>query len=378
MAEAKFMCQKLRILLFAEQFWPSIGGVEVLGAKLAQALHANGHRVEVAASHTSFSAPDMDDMDGVPVHRLRLLEAFMTRRMDLFEQSYRRLLRVRQEFRPDIVHAIAVGPTILFHLRAQGRQRIPTLLGVQNGGSRASSSPDAILRRALRESNHVVVVSEAVRAEVERIAPEVESHCSVVYNGLEMPALAPSPLSFDAPHIVCVGRIVEDKGFDVALRAFARVLTAFPRSHLTIAGDGPARDGLGRLAITLGIRDTVDFPGWVAPERIAELMNLATVVVMPSRSHEGFGLVTLQAMQMARPVVATRTGGTAEVLVNGETGLLVPADDDESMAAAIAALLASPSLARKMGHAGRLRASTKFSFDAYYGAFERLYFEVAF
>ena len=349
----------------------------MLGAKLVRALHANGHQVEVTTSHSSFEASDVDDMDGVRIHRFRFLEALRGRRMDLFEENYRRLLRVRREFRPDVVHANVTGPSILFHLRAQARQRIPTLLGLQNAGAAPGSSPDGTLRRALRECNHVVVVSEAVRADVERIAPEAASYCSVVYNGLEMPALTPAPLSFDEPRLVCVGRVVEDKGFDVALRAFARVLGSFPRARLTVAGDGPARKALEQLAVDLGIRDEVDFPGWVSPERIPDLMNSATLVVMPSRWHEAFGLVTLEAMQMARPVVATRTGGTAEVLVDGETGVLVPADDHHSMAAAIAALLDNPELARQMGQAGRRRAATKFSFDAYYRAFEHLYFEVA-
>jgi glycogen(starch) synthase len=251
------------------------------------------------------------------------------------------------------------------------------LLGLQNGVASPGSSPDGTLRRALRECNHVVVVSEAVRADVERIAPEAAPYCSVVYNGLDMPTLVPAPLCFDEPRLVCVGRIVPEKGFDVALRAFALVLGSFPRARLTVAGDGPAKASLEQLAVDLGIRDTVDFPGWVTPERIPDLMNSATLVVMPSRSHEAFGLVTLEAMQMARPVVATRTGGTAEVLVEGETGVLAPADDHHAMAAAIGSLLHNPVLAREMGEAGRRRAAIKFSFDAYYRAFERLYFGVA-
>lgn len=371
------VAEKLRILFFAEQFWPSIGGVEVIGSKLARALQTKGHRVEVTTSHSSFATSDTDDMDGVKIHRFRFLEALTTRRLDLFEENYRRLLQVRREFRPDVVHAVVTGPSILFHLRAQAREPIPTLLGLQNGDSPQSSSPDGTLRRALRESNHVVVVSKAVCADVERVAPEAAPYCSVVYNGLEMPALAPSPLPFDEPRLVCVGRIVSDKGFDVALRAFARVLDTFPRARLSIAGDGPAREGLERLAVELGIRDRTDFPGWVVPERIPELMNSATVCVTPSRSQEAFGLVTLEAMQMARPVVATRVGGTAEVLVDGETGVLVPSEDERAMAAAITALLENPALARKMGRAGRQRAATKFSFDAYYQAFEHLYSEVA-
>jgi glycogen(starch) synthase len=371
------VAEKLRILFFAEQFWPSIGGVEVLSAKLVRALHATGHQVVVTTSHSSFDAPDIGDMDGVQIHRFRFLDALSTRRLDLWEANYRRLLRLRQDFRPQVVHVCDTGGSVLFHLRAQARERIPTLLGLQNGSSPEHARRDGVLRRALQEADHIAVVSQAVLHDVERIAPEAAHRCSVILNGLEMPTLIPAPLDFERPRLVCAGRLVEDKGFDIALRAFARVHARCSRARLTIAGDGPARESLESLAVSLGIRSQVDFPGWVVPEQIPELMNSATVFVMPSRWREAFGLVTLEAMQMSRPVIATRVGGTPEIVVDGETGMLVPAEDHQSMAAGITTLLENPALATKMGDAGRRRAIEKFGFETYRQALESLYFQLA-
>jgi glycogen synthase len=366
------VAETLRILILADQFWPSIGGIEVLTAALARALQARGHDVVVATGHGSFAAPETDNLHGVRIHRFRFQEALVTRRLDLFEENFRRLLRVRREFRPQVAYVCGAGAGVLFHLRAQARDPVPTLFGLHHGLTLEVASRDAVMCRILREADHVLAVSRAIQEDVLRIAPEVAGRCTVIYNGLEMPTLAPAPLPFDSPRLVCVGRLVKEKGLDCALRAFAELSPRLPRARLTMAGDGPLREALAQQAADLGIADRVDFTGWVAPERIPELMNSATVFLMPSRWREAFGLVTLEAMQMARPVVATRVGGTPELVVDGETGALVPRDDHAAMASATVALLEQPALAKRLGDAGRRRAATKFSFEASYQAFERL------
>ena len=91
---------------------------------------------------------------------------------------------------------------------------------------------------------------------------------------------------------------------------------------MVIAGNGTDRAQLERQAAELGLREVVDFIGWVAPDKVPELINSATIVLMPSR-WEGLPSVALQASMMARPVLATSVGGLPEVVVHGETGLLV-------------------------------------------------------
>jgi glycogen(starch) synthase len=209
--------------------------------------------------------------------------------------------------------------------------------------------------------------------DVRRLAPEISDRSSVIYNGLEMPELAPEPLPFEAPTLLCAGRVVRDKGFDVAVSAFATVRRRFPKARLVIAGDGPARAELEQQAAEMGVREAVDFLGWVPPEKIPALMNSATLALVPSRWREAFGLVALQAMQMARPVVASDVGGLPEVVAHGETGLVVPKEDPEVVAQAVTRLLENPSLAQEMGAAGRRRASLLFGFDRYLEEHEILY-----
>jgi glycogen(starch) synthase len=170
---------------------------------------------------------------------------------------------------------------------------------------------------------------------------------------------APGPPPLDPPHLLGIGRLVPFKGFDVALQAFRRVLDRLPRARLTLAGDGPERTALEHLAARLGVRDAVDFVGWVHPGRVQALMSAATLVLMPSR-WEGLPLVALEAQAAGRPVVASRAGGLPEVVVDGETGRLVPPDAPEALADAVLALLARPVELARMGHAARERAARVF------------------
>lgn len=154
------------------------------------------------------------------------------------------------------------------------------------------------------------------------------------------------------------------------------MIARFPGARLTIASDGPERATLERQAAELGLADAVHFQGWVEFDRMAWLLNSATVILVPSRAPEGFGLVALEAALMARPVVATRSGALPEVVEDGETGLLVEKDDPRAMADAISTLLAHPDRAARMGEAGRRRARALFGLEHHIDSFDALYREL--
>jgi glycosyltransferase involved in cell wall biosynthesis len=159
------------------------------------------------------------------------------------------------------------------------------------------------------------------------------------------------------PRLLCVGRLIPIKGHIVLMRAFAAAKQQLPELELEIAGRGPLEPALKALARELGITDSVRFLGQVSP--IQSAIERAAVVVVPSMG-EGFGMVALEAMERARPVIAASIGGLGELVRDGETGVLVPAGEADPLRDAIVKLAGNLPLARAMGEAGRERALTRF------------------
>lgn len=158
------------------------------------------------------------------------------------------------------------------------------------------------------------------------------------------PAALPAPPG--APRLLALGRLHANKAFDVLLRALALL----PGAHLSIAGEGPERDALQRLAAELGVADRTAFLGW--REDTGALLAACDVSVCPSR-HEPLGNVVLEAWSAAKPLVAAAAQGPSELIVDGATGLLVPREEPGPLAAAIAGLLADPARAAALAAAGR-------------------------
>src|SRR5271154_376249 len=163
----------------------------------------------------------------------------------------------------------------------------------------------------------------------------------------------PEPYSGDAPHFLCVGRLIPIKGHVVLLRAFRKVLETRPDARLDIAGRGVLEHGLKDLARELGLGEAVRFLGHVTP--VQEAIENSLAVVVPSLG-EGFGMVALEAMERGRPVIAASIGGLEDLVREGETGLLVPSGEAQPLAEAMLTLANDRELAAAMGRAARLRA----------------------
>ena len=140
-----------------------------------------------------------------------------------------------------------------------------------------------LLRRLLSSAEWVTGKTAAVLGEAHRVAPQIVPRSSVIHNGLAVPTLPPAPLPLAAPRLLCLGRLANQKGFDLALTAMASITNSFPGARLIVAGDGPERPRLEQLVAELGLNQVVDFLGWVSPHRVFDLINTATMLIMPSR-----------------------------------------------------------------------------------------------
>jgi glycosyltransferase involved in cell wall biosynthesis len=361
----------VRVLYISDFFLPDIGGVEVISGQLLSALKRKGHQFVVATSHQLLNLPDQTDYDGIEVHRFEFRRSLSSRDLKSMKGIVERLGALKRGFQPDLVH-IAAGANAFFHERTRSIHPAPTLVTLHEIFG-PGTALDGVIGRMFTSADWIVASSAAVLDNLRRALPQATDHSSLILNALEMPALAPAPLVLDPPRLLCVGRLVREKGFDVAIRAMKAIVARFHSARMIIAGDGIARLELEQLARQLGISDAIKFLGWVAPAGIGALINTSSIVVMPSRWQEPFGLVALQAAQMGRPIVATRQGGLPEIVLDGETGLLVNANDSDGVANAVTWLLERPESARRMGAMALERAQEKFSADGFANAYDALY-----
>ena len=240
----------------------------------------------------------------------------------------------------------------------------------QLGGGYAVSS--WCERVAANSAAAVVAVSDAMRADLIAAYPEISQRTYVIRNGIDSAEYVPdvatdavtgNGISLDRPYVIFVGRITRQKGLPVLLRAAARL---DPGVQLVICAGQPdtpeLADEVTRLAD--GLRRTrsgvVWLPRMLDKREVIQLLSHATAFACPSL-YEPLGIVNLEAMACGTAVVASRTGGIPEVVDDGVTGLLVPPDDEERLAAALNALTSTPERAAAMGQAGRARAIAEFS-----------------
>ena len=187
--------------------------------------------------------------------------------------------------------------------------------------------------------------------------------------------LSTFPLS---PSILYVGQMIKGKGVDILLEAYRLLheragqevsVSAVPPLHLI--GRGNEEDALRRSAEDSGILSSVTFHGWVAHDDLAPFYDRATVIVVPSRWPEPFGMVGVEAMLRERPVIASDVGGISDWLTDGRNGILVPPNDALSLYRALTALVTDLERAASMGKEGRILAQSQFPYERYIDTLEQ-------
>ncbi|HSG70266.1 MAG TPA: GT4 family glycosyltransferase PelF, partial [Planctomycetaceae bacterium] len=251
--------------------------------------------------------------------------------------------------------------------------RVPETIHTRHGQRYdASEKETAKFRRLSRLVNRIVAVSEDSRqlTIAEGIRPE---KTLTIVNGIDVekfPYSGPAP----AGPVVLVARLSPEKNVECLLRSVPEIVKVRPDFRLEIAGDGACREDLVALSAALELTNCVTFLG--ETRDIPSLLGRASLFVLPSLT-EGVSLTLLEAMARGLPVVATDVGGNPEVVVDGETGLIVPSNDPSALAQAILRVLEDKCKSHQMGQAGRTRVEQHFDIRRMVKEYESLYSTVA-
>jgi glycosyltransferase involved in cell wall biosynthesis len=215
------------------------------------------------------------------------------------------------------------------------------------------------LRIIWRNASAVVANSNGLRQLAQNFDARFE--IPVIPNGVDLERYKTDGRDWSAPRLLSVGRIVHQKGLDLAMHALGGLKEL--NWEWRIAGDGPEMGSLQALAQELGIEDRVKFLGWQSRQQLIENYKHANVFLFPSR-HEGMPNAVLEAMASELPVVATCISGNEELVTDGVTGCLVPSEDIEGLQSALKKILNDPALRQQMGIASRRRVEENYSWES--------------
>lgn len=355
------------------------GGAQRLLADLAPRQQRRGHGVHIVCLRGSTALGQTLKAKGTPVTYLRLKRSDPRQAWALYT-----FLR---NTKPDIVHTHLTLSCFLGRIAAVMAGISAVIVHDHEADAEIFITPAPILAlkrlaeprlppRALR----YVVVSRSAQSYAREVRRLPESQIVLVPNGvdvdhLEHKRLAPDAarqhmnVPVDVPLIGFAGRMAREKGIDLLLDALAHL----PHAHAAIAGTGPLADAMRSRARTLGIHQRAHFVGYL--DDIRPLLWACDVYVQPSR-REAFGLAAAEAAALGLPVVAFRTGGLQDVVLDGMTGLLARPGDAQDLAAALNTLLSDVKLAQALGDAGRQYVRAHFAIDAVLDSIDKVYQEV--
>jgi glycosyltransferase involved in cell wall biosynthesis len=259
--------------------------------------------------------------------------------------------------RPRILHTHLVHADVYGQL-AGSLTRVPLRLSTKHGFNEFREERwFGIADRSVASLAHVhVAISQGLAQYLAETEGFDAQDFEIVHYGISADGEAEA-YTGSAPSLLCIGRLIPIKGHLVLLRALAQARSRVPEVTLDVAGRGPLAPALQAYVRELGLEDAVRFLGFVSP--VGAAIEEAAIVVVPSLG-EGFGMVALEAMERARPVIASSVGGLPEIVADGETGLVVPPGEAEALAEAIVTLAGDLPRAAEMGRAGRARALAEF------------------
>jgi len=361
----------MRVAHITPAFHPNTGGIETLLSLLLPELRKSGGvdaSVMVGAPNIwmeAFTHIGVEEHDELDI-RVARFGRFSDTAIDSVETHLRVAAAVRElmeRWVPAILHIH--GPSRLAYpaYRTARSLGIPQVLHI-HGSVKGNFSPAFI--RMCQEVETVIVPSQYVADSLYRDAGR-KTAVHVCFNAVKTPVspanIRPG-LYLASPRLITAGRLEANKGHDIAIHSVRRLVDSRLPVTLTIFGEGPERQSLEDLAVSLKIRDHVMFNDPISHDEFLAGLETYDFVLVPSRGFEGFGLVAAEAASRAVICIASDTGGLREVVVHGVTGLLVPENDPDAIVNGVLGLVSDMPKFNMMRLAARNHAESAMSLQA--------------
>lgn len=361
----------MRILLINSEYPPIGGGAGNASAHIAAQLEKMGHIIAVVTARFG-KLPHKEQNGGVTIYRIPGLRRRQDRSSPLeqilfiLSASFWTVSLVPR-FKPHTALAFFGVPSGVAAWLVKKIYKVPYVISLRGGDVPGFRPYDfriyhrlvaPFLRIIWKDAAAVVANSQGLRQLANAFGPRFE--IPIIPNGVDLDVYQSTERDGSFPRLLSVGRLVHQKGLDLALRALGGLKGM--NWEWRIAGDGSQMHVLQSLAKELGIEDRVIFLGWQSREQLLECYLQANIFLFPSR-HEGMPNAMLEAMASGLPVIASCIAGSEELVVDGKTGYLVPSEDIEALQEALKKLLGDSALRKQMGLASRQHVEENYSWE---------------
>lgn len=361
------------------------GGVNTVVRNLARFLQASGSSPLFLFPGDSAAPQSKVSRLGFPAFSMNLRPPFVRRRplrsviafLLTAPISFRHLVRLVRTRKIDVVNVHYPDLDFVHFValrRLTGVRLVTSVHGADLTSLEKRSLQRWLLSRLLKHSDVVVAPSREFADYVRTEFPSAADRVTAISNAIDVQAVreaAASPAAAGemtppvGPYCVCVAALNRKKAHDTLLRAFARVPEPV---RLILVGDGPLRAEIEGLIAQLGLGKRVELLGSQPSTVVAKLQKGALCAVLASRD-EPFGIAAVEAMAVGTPVIASNVGGLREIVVDEESGLVVPVDDDAALGAALIRLTGDADLRQRLGRNGAERAESLFDLTDWASAY---------
>ncbi len=373
----------MNVCIVTWEFPPRIvGGIARHCNGLAKALAQKGHEVQVITLDFP-GAPDYEEIQGVKVYRTATELGhpnFLTWALLFNHFMEKRVAEVSRESDLDVINVhdwltAFAGISFKHHRK---KPLIATIHGTEIGRAQGLHNPDSFTIDGIEwwttyEARKVIVTSGAMKAEIQGHFDVPQEKIEIIPNGINPKKYNAQVdrsavrgrygVNPDEKLILCVGRLVPQKGIEYLIKSIPRIAARYPQARVIIVGEGWLRGHLERVAQSTGHQWRITFTGWIPDQELIALLNSADVLVVPS-IYEPFGIVALEGMAAGVPVVASDIGGLAEIVEHEHTGILAYSKNPDSIAWAVDRVLSDPEHSKWLVHNARETVQKTYSWEA--------------
>lgn len=379
------------------QWTPFYGGIESYVYNLSKFLVKNGHKVTVLTSKIPKKLPKTENINGIRI--MRISTPIMAGGFPLMPHLFLKLLTASKD--ADIIHGHINSPTIIEHAALVSKIMDVPLVVTYHADPIMQDITVKLPKYVQRILHKYWIIVDLILRRAKKIiatTPLYLQKSKILRNFLEKVVVIPNSIDFNFFKetqasdidifrkkyrlesnriILFVGRLVKYKGLEYLLKAMRTVIENFGDACLLIVGDGPLRKELENLTRKNALEKYVSFFGNIDSENLRIIYALSDIFVLPSISNsEGFGIVLIEAMAHAKPVIASDVGGVPYVVKAGINGLLVPPKDYEMLGKRIIELLSDTNKAQELGRRGQEYVKSNYAWRSTIKRIVEIYTEI--